>query len=84
MENTIETKPKRNYWKIFGIVVIVILVLAGLYFGYNYITTQAYNEGAKDGMTYLANYQTATGNVSYIENQTIKTINIKDICEGLK
>ena len=83
--NITTDKQKPNYWKIFGIIVIVLLIIAGLYFGYNYASSSAYQKGINYGIEYIAGQQTQTGNIAYYTNSsgnwTITSTPITKLCE---
>jgi hypothetical protein len=67
---------------------LVIGLIVGGYFLYNYQMkveqNKAYSAGYQYGIQYLAAQQTQTGNIAYYTNQTgnwtISTISIKELC----
>lgn len=63
-----QVKPKRNYWKLWGIVALIIFLIVGGYFGYNYLAVKFYNQGYVLGTFYTAQ----TGEIRYINNETKK------------
>lgn len=79
--------PKKSYWKVYGIIITIIILIGLLYFVYVAarvsIETNAYNIATMD----IAIQQTQTGNIVYAflneNNQTaLATTTIEEICAG--
>ena len=79
-----EKQNKPNYWKIIGIFAILIIILYGLYLGFNYVKNNSYSQGYQDGQILVISSISNTGNIPYFINSTgnitIQSKNIKDIC----
>lgn len=50
-----------NGWKTFGVIVIILLIIAGLYFGVAYLTNTSYKTGYTDGVSYQTNVSYNSG-----------------------
>jgi hypothetical protein len=85
-------KQKRNGWKFFGIICIILIILVGGYFGYVYLAnsfySKGYNLGNQNGQISIIQSIQSTGEIPYLTNVTgkweVKTITIKDVCGNLQ
>jgi len=72
-----------NYKKAFWILIIILILLAGIFsvYAYNNISNrESYINGYNQATIDIALSQTETGNIVFVNNQTIDSINIADIC----
>lgn len=79
-----ETKPKRNYYKIFTFVVIVLAILGGLYYGVLYLSNNSYAAGYEYGVKGVINSQVNQSVLYYFDNTSIKSISWTNLCSGMK
>lgn len=75
---------ERENKKTIAIIILIVLLVGSLFYliilpGYNSII---YNEGISVGKILVAEEQTITGNIFYIQNNSVKTIPITELCGG--
>jgi len=84
---TIKEPKSNNAWKILAIVLAILF--AGTVILYIVTLEDPVNkeelqmEGFQAGILYAANYTTNTRNFTYIENYTVKNMNLDDYCIGM-
>ncbi|MEK6935963.1 MAG: hypothetical protein AABW67_04180 [Nanoarchaeota archaeon] len=72
-----------NRLKLYSIIVTIILLIGLSYLGYVYISNKGYVKGYNEGQEVLIKNMQSTGNIPLIENGTIKTYTIQQICNGV-
>ncbi len=85
-----ETTKKFNKLKVYAIIITVILLLVGGYFGYNYfgtrIATTYYTEGYSQATIDIISNIQQTGSIPVFDNSTgqveIKSLSLQEICQG--
>lgn len=81
---------KKNYWKIFGIVIIVLLILGALAYGIiyvkNYYSAGQQYIGYKYGVNSVIQLQNTQGQWFYFtdNNYTIGNVSVQTLCGSLK
>lgn len=76
-------KEKTNVkLKVYAVIVTLILLGIAGYVGYNYIDNKSYTTGFYRGQYSVAAEQSRTGNIAYIENNTIMLVAINDLCKS--
>jgi len=61
------------------VLVLALLLIAGTYTK-NYVETKAFDAGVIQATQNIAIQQTQTGNILYVNNNTVQTITVAQIC----
>lgn len=87
MEEQIQPKKRRTYWKETCILLIIILVCFGVYKGGYYLLEKYTQIAYTQGQLSIISGISQTGSIPFFDNSTgtvqVVTKNIKDIC-GVK
>ena len=86
----LQKKKSRIGYIIIGIFIgiIIAITFVQLELSSQWVTQQTYNDqavvyynaGVQEGIIYVANYTTLTGNFTYIENDSIRTQGVQELC----
>ena len=74
-----ETKQK-NPWKVIAIILIVIAIITGGYFGIQNYTYGIADNAYQLGVMQMASTQTQQGVIFYVENNTIQSMPLNELC----
>ena len=73
---------KENIYKLTtGVLILVLLIVLGFIFT-GRLAQSSYDAGFSNGQISIAVEQTQTGNIFIVNNGTIETRNIQEICGG--